>query len=105
MASSLEKRNSRFVQGGTTDTTTFKGLGFWQRKIFPKDHSDVSIILEAKYDRSPWKLAFDVYNDVTLQWFILQYNNILDPEVEFIAGKQIMLPTPNRLRVGLLSQT
>lgn len=103
MQSSLNRYNSRYVQGGTTEQLSDK-LGYWERKIFPKDSSDITVEIDGKYDRRPWMLAYDLYKDTSLTWFILQYNNIVDVEVEFVVGSVITLPTPFRLRVGLLSK-
>lgn len=103
MISSLDLVNSRYVQGGTTEQFSNR-LGFWERKIFPRDVTDRLITLEAKYHRRPDLLAYDLYKDSRLMWFILQYNTIVDIDVEFVAGKTLLVPTPYRLRVGLLSR-
>ena len=101
---SLDRRKSRYIQGGRTETFANR-LGFWDRKIFERDSSDEKLIITAKYAGRPWVLAHDRYKDVNYTWFILQYNNILDIETEFVAGATIFLPTPYRLRIGLMSQT
>lgn len=103
MTSSLDRVNSRYVQGGTTEDLPNR-LGFWDRKVFPRDTTDRVITLEAKYDRRPWLLAHDLYKDSRLMWFLLQYNTIVDIDTEFVAGAEITYPTPYRLRVGLLSR-
>lgn len=100
---SLKRRNSRYVQGGTTDKFANR-LGFWQRRTFPKHDTDEIFTLDAKYQGKPWLLAHDKYQDVELMWFILQYNTILDVDTEFVAGKQLRLPTASRLFMDLLSR-
>jgi hypothetical protein len=100
---SLKKLNSRYTQGGTTEVFVDR-LGFWERELYPFDDSDEIIILESKYHQRPWLLANDKYRDVTLTWFVLQYNSILDINEEFVAGATIRLPTPFRLRTGILNK-
>lgn len=104
MATSLERKTSRYVQGGTTELTQNR-LGFWDRQIFPKDSTDVVVTLDTKYHKRPWLLAYDVYKDVSLTWFILQYNTVLDIETEFVAGVTITYPTPFRLKIGILNRS
>lgn len=99
---SLQGRYNRYVQGGLTKLEGNK-LGFWQRNIFPADDSDIKVVLDSQYHNRPWLLAYDIYKDVKLTWFILQYNTILDVDVEFVTGATIYLPTPYRLKIGLMS--
>ncbi|MFY0655418.1 MAG: hypothetical protein JXR12_01440 [Neptunomonas phycophila] len=102
MSKSTQRKFSRYVQGGTTDSSADK-LGFWDRKELPKSDTDEVITLDPKYQHAPWLLAFDKYGSVELMWFIFQYNNILDPATEFVAGVKIRLPTNNRLHIELLA--
>jgi hypothetical protein len=91
------------VQGGSTEVKATR-LGYWQRRIFPLHDSDQFYTIEPKYDRKPWLLANDKYQDVELMWVILQYNTILDIDTEFVVGKVLRLPTSNRLFMDLLSR-
>ena len=101
---STDRRNSRYVQGGSTDQFPDR-LGFWVRRAFPQDNTDEFFTLTPRYDRRPWLLAFDKYHEVELMWFILQYNTILDINTEFVTGKVILLPTATRVRIDLLSRS
>jgi hypothetical protein len=65
--------------------------------MFKTDHTDVVFNLTPKYHNRPDLLAFEVYGRPDLQWFVLQYNNILDVIEEFTSGTQITLPTKQRL--------
>lgn len=103
MISSLTRQHSRYVQGGDTQKFADR-IGYWQRRIIPRHDTDETIILEAKYDRKPWLLAHDKYQDVELMWVILQYNTILDIETEFVAGVELRLPTATRLFMDILSR-
>lgn len=99
---SILRRNSRYVQGGTTQRFANR-LGYWQRRVFPRHDTDEVFTLDVKYDRKPWLLAYDKYRNVELMWLVLQYNTILDVETEFVAGKEIRLPTATRVFMDLLS--
>ncbi len=103
MTKSTQRKNSRYVQGGITDSTADK-LGFWDRAIMPKSDTDEVITLDSKYQYSPWLLAHEKYGTVELMWFIFQYNNILDPATEFVAGKKIRLPLSCRVQIELLNK-
>jgi hypothetical protein len=53
--------------------------------------------LIAVYDRRPDLLAYDVYGRADFEWVILQYNNIVDVNEEFVTGATIIMP--NRMRI------
>ena len=97
-------RGSRMKQGGVTDVSGDR-LGWWERTIFPKSPLDVTIKLTRKYAMRPDLLAYDMYGKVTLQWFVLQYNNIIDVTEEFVEGATITLPTKSRLMMELLGKS
>ena len=91
----------RFVQGGLVDDFQDR-LGWWERRVFPSDTSDVTIILPAKYNMRPDLLAYDLYGKATLQWFILQYSSVSDITT-FVQGLELTLPTRSRLLGQLLN--
>lgn len=101
---SIELQNGRYVQGGNT-TVMSGALGWWERRIFPRSTSDVQVKISTKYHRRPELLAFDVYGRATLMWVILQYNNIVDINMEFVEGKVIVLPSQSRLYTEILAKT
>jgi len=92
------KNYSRYVQGGNTDIFTER-LGWWEKiDLHENQYGDIVInSLIAVYDKRPDLLSYDVYGRSDFEWIILQYNNIVDINEEFITGVKIMLP--NRLRV------
>ena len=98
---SNKQTGGRFVQGGLVDDFTNR-LGWWERRVFPKDSSDVTIILPAKYNMRPDLLAYDLYGKATLQWFVLQYCSVSDITT-FVQGLQLTLPTRSRLFGQMLS--
>lgn len=101
---SNQRRDGRYVQGGKVEVRGNR-LGWWERKIFPRSQTDVQFYVTKKYVSRPDLLAYDVYGRSNLMWFILQYNNISDVEVDFVEGTEIMLPTASRLFGELLASS
>lgn len=104
--SSLLKRNTRLLQGGTTDIKTNR-LGFWDRDIskFSGDVSDIVIEkLDAKYSERPDLLAYDLYGRANLAWAILLYNNIVDIS-DFKAGITIIAPSEGYVFSKIITET
>ena len=99
-----QQRGGRYVQGGTVDVKG-RRLGWWEREIFPKSPTDVTYKLTSKYAYRPDLLAYDLYGRATLQWFILQYNNVTDLYEDFKEGSEIVLPTRSRLFGEILSKS
>ena len=97
MTSSLDNSHSRYVKGGITDVYPNR-LGWWERFIFAQQSDDVQYVIEQKYNIRPDSLAYDVYGSPVYMWVILQYNNIIDVNVEFVTGVTILLPTPSRVK-------
>ena len=97
-------REGRYLQGGDVDSTA-KTIDWWESVNFPKSPSDIPITITPKYTGKPWLLAYDAYGKSWLGWFILQYNNIVDDNEEFIEGKEILLPTAQRLFQELLARS
>jgi hypothetical protein len=101
--SSLLKKNSRYVQGGTTDiigtNTTGNILGFWdEREDVPINQvDDIQFVLTSDYNLRPDKIASDYYGRTDVTWEILNYNQIIDVNEEFITGAMIRIPSAIRL--------
>ena len=100
---STESRRSRYVQGGATEVYTNR-LGWWERRDLSKSDDDVTIVISKTYDKRPDLLATDLYGTPILQWLVLQYNNILDINTEFVTGKELTLPTDERVIIELMNQ-
>jgi len=102
---SVQSRESRYVQGGDTDVFENR-LGWWERDIgtFQDDATDLFITIAPQYSKRPDRLAFDMYGRSGLQWLVLQYNNIVDINEEFLAGKKIRLPDPSRAAFSFLNK-
>ena len=103
-ARSDQIRGGRFNQGGTVDVIGNR-LGWWERLNFTRSPLDVTITLTRKYAGRPDLLAYDMYGRATLQWFVLQYNNVSDLTEDFIEGSKITLPTKSRLLMEMLGKS
>jgi hypothetical protein len=93
---SNQVRLGRYLCGGYTDVSG-NMLGWWERVVFPTDPSDISFPLTQRYNCRPDLVAFDLYGRADLQWFVMQYNNVIDVTVQFIVGTEVTLPTRVRL--------
>ena len=94
--SSFQKRRSRMLNGGDTEVKGNK-LGWWERKPLPRDDAtDITFEIDEEYSKRPHLVAFDFYGLVSLTWLVLQYNNIVDIEEEFVRGKTITIPSRSR---------
>lgn len=97
-------REGRYFQGGDVDSTP-NTIEWWESATFTKSPSDISITITPKYAGRPWLLAYDAYGKSWLGWFILLYNNIVDDTQEFVEGKEIILPTAQRLFQEILTRS
>lgn len=103
-ARSDQVRDGRYVQGGTPDQFSNR-IGWWERRAFAPSVTDVVLPLPARYALRPDLLAYDVYGKATLAWVILQYNNIIDINVEFVQGATILVPTRERVQTEFLTKS
>jgi hypothetical protein len=103
MVKSTDDIKSRYIQGGLTDVLPNR-LGWWERRLLDTNVTDIEYIIEPKYHNRPDKLSSDLYGTPFYQTFILQYNNILDDLTEFVEGNKILLPTPQRLSMDIMTQ-
>lgn len=101
-SNSVFTKHSRYTHGGTTELDG-KFLEWWDRKKFTKDTSDLFYVLEKTYEGRPDKLASVFYGDSSVWWLILQFNNILDVNEEFVAGVELRMPTKERLLQDMLT--
>ena len=96
--------NGRYSMGGKSDVIGNR-IGWWERRIFPTSPLDATISLPRKYAGRPDLLAYDLYGRASLQWFVLQYNNISDVNEEFVEGAILILPSSGRLFGELLGKS
>lgn len=102
--SSVNKRNSRYVQGGTTTTHPLR-LGWWERIAMLPSDDDLFVTVSNRQDRRPDIIAADYYGRADLAWVVLQFNNIADIQLELAAGTDIRLPSQDRLFFDMLNRT
>lgn len=98
-----EIRDSRYVQGGTTDRYSNR-LGWWERKLFTESDTDITVTIYPNEEHRPDLLAERVYGKSTLMWLVLQYNSIVDIQTEFTTGTQLRLPSQRRVSLDIMSQ-
>lgn len=103
-SSSVNKKNSRYVQGGVT-TTFPRRLGWWERRVIKQREDDIFLTVTSSQARRPDIIAQDVYQNSDLTWLVLQYNNIVDVNVELIEGVEIRLPNSQRVFLSILTNS
>lgn len=103
MSRSVDDKNSRYVHGGSTSVFE-KRLGWWERRSLRQDENDLRLVIDSRYHRRPDLLAFDMYGKSSLMWLVLQYNNILDDKIEFVEGKELRLPSRQRVTLEILNK-
>jgi|SRR5579859_847258 len=97
---SLFNKFSHYVAGGTTEVAN-NFIEWWERGIFPRDPTDIVYTVENFYTGRPDLISNVFYGDVRFHWFICQYNNIIDPFGEIVAGRILLIPTISRLPLML----
>lgn len=103
--SSVLKKNTRYVQGGVTDVLP-NALGWWEEASIPTDQvDDILFTITAAYDKRPDKIAYQLYGRTDVTWLVLQYNQIVDVNTQFISGMQIWLPSPSRVFSDILTNS
>lgn len=100
---SITYTEGRYTQGGSSVQTNT--LGWWERRIIPYADDDTFIEISGRYNRRPDIVAYDFYQKAIYQWVILQYNNIVDINTEFVTGATIRLPSRSRLFREILART
>jgi hypothetical protein len=100
---SLYNKYSRYVGGGTTEVAN-NMIEWWERGIMPRDSTDIVYTVENFYAGRPDLISNAFYNEPRYGWVICQYNNIIDPFGEIVAGRILLIPTMARLPLLLLTK-
>jgi hypothetical protein len=100
---STDNRNSRYVQGGTTEIYNNR-TGWWERRTFERQDDDIRFIIGTAEARRPDAISNAIYGKATYAWLILEYNNIVDIETELLAGAEIFMPTQERLILDIITR-
>lgn len=102
MVKAYDDKQSRYVQGGLSSVDGITGtLTFWDRYDIPRSDDDVTVVIDPRYSASPWLISNDYYGNPSYLWVILQYNNLLSVD-ELVVDSTIVIPSPIRLRTGIL---
>ena len=102
--SSVRKRYSRYVQGGLSEVGE-RFIRWWERRELPVGAvSDIEYTIPELYAAQPDLIGYDYYGRNDLGWLVLQYNSIVDVNVELAVGKVIKLPARDRVFYEILSQ-
>ena len=100
---STDNRNSRQVQGGTTDIYSNR-LGWWERRDLPRANDDLRITIRDNEAKRPDLISYRAYGKAQYGWLVLQYNNIVDVETELLTGTEIFLPSEQRLILDIITK-
>lgn len=98
-----ESSRSRYTQGGIVDRFPNR-LGWWERRIIEQDDTDINITVLPQEAGRPDLIAARAYGKATLMWLVLQYNNIVDIQTEIVPGKELRLPTEQRVNIDVLNR-
>lgn len=101
---SAEQQNSRQVQGGLIDRYNNR-LGWWEKRELERRNDDYQVIVRVEEAGRPDLISNRVYGQDQYAWLVLQYNNIVDLAEELVPGKQLVLPTQQRLLLDILNQS
>lgn len=99
---STDNRNSRYVQGGNSDIYSNR-MGWWERKPFERRDDDIRFIVSINEAKRPDVISELVYGKAIYAWLVLQYNNIVDIETELLPGKELFLPSQQRLILDIIT--
>lgn len=99
---SSQQRYSRYAQGGKVEKFVNR-LGWWERTVYARQPDDLVIMIERKFHKRPDLLAHHLYGRANLMWVLLQFNNIIDIETEFVHGRIITAPSFSRLTTSILT--
>lgn len=101
--SSTDSRNSRYVQGGTTEIYNNR-LGWWERRQFEEQDDDIRYTVGVGTAKRPDLISQAVYGKAIYGWLVLQYNNIVDVETELLPEAVIYLPSQERLILDIITK-
>lgn len=93
---SLLLRRSRYVAGGTTETSK-TAIEWWERTPLAQNEDDTLYVIQDIDEGRLDLLAALHYGESRLWWVIAQYNNILDPYNEVKVGLRIRIPKKERV--------
>lgn len=103
--SSLLKRYSRYLQGGHSELSGNK-IAWWERTPISEDRvDDIIILISTVYNKRPDLVAYDYYGSTEFEWVVLQSNDIVDINEEFVIGKTIRIPSRQRVVANITTKS
>jgi len=100
---STDNRNSRYVQGGTTEVYKNR-LGWMEKRVLPRQDDDIRLVIQQNEGKRPDLISNRIYGKAIYSWLVLQYNNIVDVETEMLPGRELFLPTQQRLILDIITK-
>jgi hypothetical protein len=94
---STKVKTSRYVTGGTSEVNN-AAIEWWERSTFQTSTDDSIFLVPDTMNHRLDLIAKMFYDNETYWWFIAQYNNILDPYSEVVAGVVLRIPTLERFK-------
>lgn len=101
---SVERRNSRYVSGGITETNQ-NALEWWERNVFSGAEDDRPYVVEKRFAGRLDLIAALFLGEPRMWWVIAQYNNVLDVFAEVREGSILYIPSTERVDLILSGQT
>lgn len=101
---SVFRRTSRYVSGGSTEVSGNR-LEWWERNVITSSGNDTLYTIDQRTEGRIHLIAAMFLGDSSLWWVIAQYNKILDPYAEIVAGAQIYIPSAERVDAMLNGRT
>lgn len=79
-----------------TEIVDNKYLGMYSPTVTDTSkYNTYPLVIEAKHDKRPDVLAYELYGNPRLWWVFAMFNQdeLVDPIIDFTAGKEIKVPT------------
>lgn len=95
-ANSLYNKYSRYIAGGISEVADNR-IDWWERGNLAGADDDTIYVVENFYEGRLDLIASVFYNEPRWWWIIAQYNSVLDPFGEILAGRVLLLPAKERI--------
>lgn len=99
---SLDLKTSRYSRGGVTETSKFSNE-WWEKKIITGAPSDLRYTVSVSFEGRLDLISYAFYQEWRYWWIIARRNNILDPINEVIEGKELFIPSFDRIKTEILT--
>lgn len=102
--STLRRKYSRYVQGGTAELSGNK-VAWWERRdIVSGDINEESYTVTNLTAGRPDLIANEFYGNTELEWIVLQHNSIVDIIEEIAVGKTLKLPSRSFVHTNIITK-